>query len=105
MYTLDLRHVAPKEIYDIGPKFSGRNPDGREISFTNYYMVKDGKPFFGVSGEMHYCRVAPDQWEDAVLKMKAGGINIISAYAFWITHEEEEGVFRFDGCRDLRRYL
>ena len=111
MYTLDLRHVAPKEIYDIGPKFSGRNPDGREISFTNYYMVKDdgspagSKPFFGVSGEIHYCRVAPDQWEDAVLKMKAGGVNIISTYAFWIVHEEEEDVFRFDGCRDVRRFL
>ena len=111
MYTLDLRHVAPKEIYDIGPKFSGKSPDGREISFTNYYMQKDGgspagsKPFFGVSGEMHYCRVAPDQWEDAVLKMKAGGINIISTYVFWIVHEEEEGVFRFDGCRDVRRFL
>ncbi len=111
MYTLDLRHVAPKEIYDIGPKFSGRNPDGREISFTNYYMVKDdgspagSKPFFGISGEMHYCRVAPDQWEDAVLKMKAGGVNIISTYAFWIVHEEEEDVFRFDGCRDVRRFL
>ena len=105
MYTLDLRHIAPKEIYLLGEKFSGTAPNGNEISFTNYYMMKDGKPFFGVSGEMHFCRVAPDQWEDAVLKMKAGGINIISAYAFWITHEEEEGIFRFDGCRDVRKFL
>lgn len=105
MYQLDLRHVAPKEIYPLGEKFSGKAPDGREISFTNYAMMVDGKPFFGVSGEMHYCRVAPDQWEDAVLKMKAGGVNIVSTYAFWITHEEEEGVFRFDGCRDVRRFL
>ena len=35
---------------------------------------------------MHFCRVAPDQWEDAVLKIKAGGINIISTYVFWIVH-------------------
>lgn len=105
MYRLDLRHVAPKEIYPLSEKFSGENPDGREISFTNYAMLLDGKPFFGVSGEMHYCRVAPDQWEDAILKMKAGGVNIVSTYAFWIAHEEEEGVFRFDGCRDVRRFL
>ena len=105
MYTLDLRNIAPKVIYPLGEKFSGAAPDGEEISFTNYSMCKDGKPFFGVSGEMHYCRVSPDQWEDAVLKMKAGGINIISSYAFWIVHEEEEGVFRFDGCRDVRRFL
>ena len=105
MYTLDLRSVSPKNIYPLGEKFSGTAPDGGEISFTNYYMMKDGQPFFGVSGELHYCRVGPDQWEDAVLKMKAGGINIISTYAFWITHEEEEGVFRFDGCRDVRKFL
>lgn len=105
MYTLDLRHIAPKEIYPLGDKFTGTSPDGREISFTNYAMLRDGKPFFGVSGEMHFCRVSPDQWEDAILKMKAGGINIVSTYVFWIVHEEEEGVFRFDGCRDVRRFL
>ncbi len=105
MYTLDLRHIAPKEIYPLGPKFSGRNPSGQEISFTNYYMQVNSKPFFGVSGEMHFSRVSPDQWEDAVLKMKAGGVNIISTYVFWIVHEEEEGIFRFDGCRDVRRFL
>ena len=105
MYTLDLRHVTPKEIYPLNDKFRGTSPGGREISFTNYAMMVDQKPFFGVSGEMHFCRVAPDQWEDAVLKMKAGGINIISTYVFWIVHEEEEGVFRFDGCRDVRKFL
>lgn len=105
MYTLDLRNVAPKVIKTLGSKFSGKNPGGQEISFTNYYMELDRKPFFGVSGEMHFCRVSPDQWEDAVLKMKAGGINIISTYVFWIVHEEEEGIFRFDGCRDVRKFL
>ncbi len=105
MYTLDLRNIAPKNIYPLGEKFSGKSPDGREISFTNAFMQADGRPFFGISGEMHFCRVAPDQWEDAVLKMKAGGVNIISTYVFWIVHEEEEGIFRFDGCRDVRRFL
>ena len=106
MNTLDLRHIAPKTIVPLGERFSGHDPvAGHDIGFTNYAMLWDGKPFFGVSGEMHFCRVSPDQWEDAVLKMKAGGINIVSSYAFWIVHEEEEGVFRFDGCRDLRRFL
>ena len=111
MYTLDLRSVQPPVIRPLGDKFSGSSPDGREVAFTNFAMMYRAagdaqlQPFFGVSGEMHYCRVSPDQWEDAILKMKCGGVNIISAYAFWITHEEEEGVFRFDGCRDLRRFL
>lgn len=105
MDTLDLRIVHPKEIYSLGEKFSGTSPDGHTISFTNYAMLRDGRAFFGISGEMHYCRVSPDQWEDAILKMKAGGINIVSTYVFWIVHEEEEGVFRFDGCRNVRRFL
>ena len=105
VYQIDLTDVQPKRIYSLGEKFSGKNPAGKEIGFTNYYMTVDGKPFFGISGEMHFCRVAPDQWEDAVVKMKCGGVNIISTYVFWNVHEEEEGVFRFDGCRNLRGFL
>lgn len=105
MYTLDLTNVCEKNIYPLGDRFSGRAPSGREIGFTNYYMTVDGRPFFGVSGEMHFCRVAPDQWDDALVKMKCGGVNIVSTYVFWNVHEEEEGVFRFDGCRDLNAFL
>ena len=105
MYSLDLRAAAPKKIVPLGENFTGTSPDGHTIGFTNYAMLRDGRPFFGVSGEMHFSRVSPDQWEDAILKMKAGGVNIVSTYVFWIVHEEEEGVFRFDGCRDLRRFL
>ena len=104
-YRLDLRGISPKDIYPLGERFTGVGPDGKELSFTNYYMTLDSKPFFGVSGEMHFSRVSPDQWEDAVVKMKCGGVNIISTYVFWNVHEEEESVFRFDGCRDLRRFL
>ena len=105
MYALDLSHVAQKNIYPLGEKFSGESPDGRRIGFTNDYMTVDGRPFFGISGEMHFSRVAPDQWEDAVVKMQCGGVNILSSYVFWNVHEEEEGIFRFDGCRNLRAFL
>ena len=37
--------------------------------------------------------------------MKAGGLNIVSAYTIWIHHEEEEGVFDFSGCRDLGTFV
>ena len=105
MYHLDLTGAGGKAVYSLGERFTGVNPQGQALSFTNYYMTLNGRPFFGVSGEMHFSRVSPDQWEDAVIKMKMGGVNIISTYVFWNVHEEEEGVFRFDGCRDLRRFL
>lgn len=68
-------------------------------------MEMDGKPFFGISGECHYSRVSENQWEDTILKMKMGGINILATYIFWIHHEEEEGKFRFDGNRNVRKFL
>jgi beta-galactosidase len=36
--------------------------------------------------------------------MEAGGIQIISAYVFWIHHEEVEGRFDWSRQRDLRRF-
>ena len=90
MDILDLSRVPEKRIFSLGEKFSGRAPDGRRIGFTNYYMTADGKPFFGISGEMHYSRVAPDQWEDSIVKMRCGGVNILSTYVFWNVHEEED---------------
>ena len=105
MITLDLSHVTPPRVYPLDERFRGTAPDGREVGFTNAFMTLNGKPFFGVSGEMHYARVSPDQWEDAVVKMRCGGVNLLSTYVFWNVHEEEEGVFRFDGCRNLRGFL
>ena len=45
-------------------------------------MTLNGRPFFGISGEMHFSRVSPDQWDDAVVKMKLGGVNIVNSRAY-----------------------
>lgn len=104
-YELSLQNLTAKNIYSLGENFCGKSKDGTELSFTNYYMEKDGRPFFGVSGEFHYSRMAETRWEDELIKMKMGGINVVATYIFWIHHEEEEGIFRFDGCRNLRRFI
>ena len=104
-YELSLQNFAAKKIYSLGENFSGVSRDGTELSFTNYYMEKNGRPFFGVSGEFHYSRMAESRWEDELIKMKMGGINVVATYVFWIHHEEEEGIFRFDGRRNLRRFI
>ncbi|MCM1190209.1 MAG: beta-galactosidase [bacterium] len=104
-YRLDLSNIGQKNIYDLDERFCGRGQNGEEISFTNYYMQRDREPFFGVGGEFHFSRTSAARWEQEILKMKACGINTISTYLFWIHHEEEEGVFDFTGCRDLRKFL
>lgn len=104
-HFLTLTGRREKQIYLLGDDFRGSSPAGEEISFTNYYMQKNRKPCFGVSGELHFSRMSDTRWEDELIKMKMCGINIVSTYLFWIHHEEEEGVFDFSGCRNLRRFV
>lgn len=104
-YELDLRQLKKKNIYPLGEDFRGKSKSGEEISFTNYYMQKNGMPFFGISGEFHYSRMSDLRWEDELIKMKMCGINVIATYVFWNHHEEEEGVFCFDGRRNLRKFV
>lgn len=37
--------------------------------------------------------------------MKAGGVETVSTYAFWLHHEEVEGEYDFTGQRDLRAFV
>jgi beta-galactosidase len=83
----------------------GRSPDGHVFSANQRYLSLDGKPWFPVMGEFQFARYSEDAWEEEILKMKAGGINIVSTYVFWIYHEEVEGQFDWSGRRDLRRFF
>jgi hypothetical protein len=103
-YKIDLREPG-KEIYRGHLKLGGSNPQGESVSFTNYYMEMNGEPVLPVMGEFHYSRYAERDWEQEILKMKAGGMDIIPTYVFWSLHEEEEGVFDWSGDRNLRRFV
>lgn len=104
-HHVSIAEFDKKEFYSLGENFQGENPSGEQISFTNYYMKVDGKPFFGISGEFHFSRCHESRWEDEIIKMKMCGINVIATYVFWIHHEEEEGIFDFEGCRNLRKFI
>lgn len=80
-------------------------PDGHTIGVTNRYLTRDGKPWLPVMGEFHYSRYPEADWEKEILKMKAGGVDIVASYVIWIHHEEEEGKFDWTGQRNLRRFV
>ncbi|QGQ95922.1 glycosyl hydrolase family 35 [Paenibacillus psychroresistens] len=94
-----------KAIFSGHIKQTGTNPQGEKLSFTNYYMEKNGEPFFGICGEFHYSRYDVSYWEDEIIKMKMCGINIISTYIFWNLHEEQQGVFEWEGNKNLRLFV
>ncbi len=68
-------------------------------------FLLDGKPFVIKAAEIHYARIPPDYWEHRIEMCKALGMNTICIYVFWNYHEEEEGVFNFEGERDLSRFM
>jgi beta-galactosidase len=80
-------------------------PNGASIELNSRYLIRDGKPWLPVMGEIHYTRVPEQEWEEEILKMKAGGVQIIATYVIWIHHEEVEGEFDWTGRRDLRRFI
>ncbi|HYH02212.1 MAG TPA: beta-galactosidase, partial [Bacillota bacterium] len=83
----------------------GMNPAGERFDTTNYYLERNGQPFFGICGEFHFSRYAEQRWVDEIIKMKLGGINTISTYVFWIHHEETAGKFDWSGNKNLRRFV
>ena len=40
-------------------------------------MSIDGKPVIPVMGEFHFTRYPRAQWEQEIVKMKAGGVNVL----------------------------
>ncbi len=73
--------------------------------FTPEYLTKDGKPWFPVMGEIHYSRYPAEYWRESLCKMKAGGVDVVSAYVIWIHHEEIEGEYDFSGSRNLKDFV
>ncbi|MGB4659335.1 MAG: beta-galactosidase, partial [Mobilitalea sp.] len=76
-----------------------------EFSFNAQYMTKNNKPWFPIMGEIHYTRYPKKYWKEALYKMKAGGVEVVSTYVIWIHHEEIEGEYDFTGNRDLRSFV
>ena len=82
-----------------------KNPAGHEIGVNSRSLLFDGQPVFPVMGEFHYSRTPASEWREELLKMKAGGVDIVATYVFWIHHEEVEGQWDWSGQRDLKMFL
>lgn len=65
----------------------------------------DNKPVKIISGAIHYFRIPQSQWEDSLYNLKALGANTVETYIPWNIHEPEEGVFDFEGMKDIRAFV
>ena len=109
---------APKQIYlpDRGPRFTplpfqpdaaaARDPvSGVVVGADSLSMLRNGKRWYPRGGEVHLARLPAVVWREQLLRMKAGGLDSVAVYVFWIHHEEARGVFTFSGRRDVRRFV
>lgn len=75
------------------------------VTWDQLSLIIDGHRVVPVMGEIHYSRLPPDEWQREIRMMKEGGVTIIATYVFWNHVEEQENVFRWDGQRNLRRFI
>jgi len=103
--TIDLtKEIPAASACPYGPGTTA-NSRGQTFTADQRSFFLDGKPWIPVVGEFHYARYPREEWRDELLKMKAGGINTISTYVFWIHHEEVQGTFDWSGNHSLRDFI
>jgi hypothetical protein len=100
--TVRARPAAQAGSFSMG---AFRRPDGSTLTIDDASLRLDGRPWIPVMGEFHYARYPAAEWREELLKMKAGGITIVSTYVFWIHHEEVEGRWDWSGDRDLHEFV
>ena len=103
--VIDAHTPAPPPAPVRAALGTDKRPDGTTLTVNSQYLVLNGHPWLPVMGELHYSRVPRENWEAEILKMKAGGVQIISTYVIWLHQEEIEGQFDWSGQRDLRAFV
>lgn len=104
---MDIRFAPykPTEILRGHIRLGGENDRGERIELNSRYITRAGAPVIPVMGEYHFSRANRADWRRELAKIKAGGVNIIATYTFWLYHEEEQGKLDFSGDLDVRAFL
>jgi len=76
-----------------------------KIYIKDKRLWRDEKPISLVSGEVHYWRLEPSDWETVLRAGMEMGLETIASYISWQFHEFEEGKFDFTGETDPKRDL
>lgn len=75
------------------------------VYFQEKKIYINGKTVFLLSGEVHYFRLARENWQSILDEAKEEGLNCISSYVPWILHEEKEGEYDFEDNLNLGAFI
>lgn len=77
----------------------------RALTVNSRHLALDGQAWLPVMGEFHYSRCPSNEWAEELAKIRAGGVQVVASYVIWNHHEPHEGDWRWDGQRDLARFV
>lgn len=103
--SIDCTTPSPRIIKGHLGFGTAKSPDGQTIGADSRSLYLNGKPWIPLAGEFHFSRYPAIEWRSELLKMKAGGLDTVSTYAFWIHHEEMPGEWDWSGQRSLREFV
>lgn len=76
-----------------------------DFTLGNKEFLLNGKPFVIRAAELHYPRIPREYWEHRIQLSKAMGMNTICIYLFWNLHEQQPGVYNFEGQNDVAEFV
>ncbi|MEU5840038.1 glycoside hydrolase family 35 protein [Streptomyces diacarni] len=88
-----------------GPAASSAGRAAATLTHADGRFLRGGRPHRVLSGSLHYFRVHPDHWADRLDRLAALGLNTVDTYVPWNFHERHPEDIRFDGWRDLPRFV
>jgi beta-galactosidase len=79
------------------------------IQIQDKQILSDGEPRIVMAGEIHYFRVAREEWEQRILLLKEAGCNAVASYIPWLWHELPDGTIDVTGAtrpeRDVAAFI
>jgi len=101
-YTNRLMDASVYNSADNGT----RKHAGRLLSAgTDGMFHLNGRPKRLISGEFHYFRIHPAQWEDRLRRMRTAGLNTITTRVPWNFHERRQSTIQFRGMWNLADFM
>lgn len=87
--------------------FSSTPQDERSfrVDYVNNQFLKDGKPFRFVAGSFHYFRAQPQRWREKLRAFRAAGLNAVTTYVEWFTHNPHDGQYVWDGIANVEEFV
>ena len=87
------------------PLFSDMKGASYNVSYDKRALMLNGEHALFISGAVHPPRGSPNDWENWITLARENNLNMLQVYIFWNFHEEEEGVYNWQGRGNLSLFM